>query len=139
MCTSHEVYMESNPQTHGRGSLFPLFSLLCIALLFVSSASALPVVDENQVYITIQDLGVLQDQEIKIFTGEGDLYDTINTSSGVMLWTNQSSYYTFQIQPSTMNTNETTMLTNFGSFLVQNYMAVFFVLIVIVLLASRRR
>lgn len=132
--------MESKQTTSARrGRIPPFISLICIALLLVSSAAAvLPVVDENQVYVTMQDLGVLGDQEIRIFTAEGDLYDTINTSSGVMLVTNVSSYYTFQIQPAPGNTNITTMMTNAGHLLVQNYIAVFFLLVIIVLVARRR-
>ena len=126
--------MESTPHTTGQGGpIIPLLSLLLIVTLCIS-----PVLGDD-IYITMQDLGVIQDQDIKIFNDTGGLVVTINTSMGVSLNTTESTFYTFQIQPAVTNMNGTTMLEDGANFVANNALGVILVLVIVALIFGRKR
>jgi len=118
-----------------------------LVLLFASSILCIPAsADDDYVTVSFEDLNLLGPQMIKVFNDDGDLIQTVNTSSYVLLCINEtdpdySTFYTFVLQPTVTNRPSVSILTGVTDFLQENYVGVFLALIIVICLgiALRRK
>lgn len=127
----------------GRTSQFtstPTF-LALLVILFAFSVLCIPAsADDDYVTVSFEDLNLLGPQNVKVFNDDGDLIQTINTSSYVLLCINEtdedySTFYTLVLQPAPSNMAPSSLLESVMEFLEKYYIAVFLLLIVVFCLA----
>ena len=115
--------------------IFLSVSLFLLLGLLAAPAAAL----DDTITLTFQDLGLIQEQTIKIYNGSGYLVDTVNTSSSVELLTNNTGFYTLQIQPTATNVTGLTLLDQIQTLLTTYWWLVVFVLLILVFVFGGRK
>ena len=112
-------------------SLFSIF--LIFILLLASPASA---EDDTRISVQFQSLG-LTTQNYIVFDDSGDDLFHSNTSSTISLDWNESKFYTIQMQPSVTNVEPTIWYQNVLSFILENYIALFLIIALIVVITRK--
>lgn len=123
----------SHSTTGNRPRMFILSILLISAILSLFVA---PVTADEYITITFQDLGIIGDQDLKIFNSDGEYVTTFNTSQTWSITLNESSddfssLYTVQVQPSATNQTPTGIMDTFFNFILNNWLVLLLIAIVI--------
>jgi len=132
---------QHTPEKPGRGRTSQFTStptfLALLVILFAFSVLCIPAsADDDYVTVSFEDLNLLGPQMIKVFDADGDLLQTVNTSSYVLLCINEtdpdySTFYTFVFQPTVANRPSSSILGGMMDFLEENYLGVFLLLIIV--------
>lgn len=110
-----------------------LFSIFLIFILLASPASA---EDDTRISVQFQSLG-LTTQDYIVFDAAGDDVFHSNTSSTISLDWNESKFYTIQMQPSVTNVEPKIWYQNVLSFILENYIALFLIIALIVVITRK--
>jgi uncharacterized membrane protein YoaK (UPF0700 family) len=115
------------------------FLLLLFACALLSALTLPVTASDDTITLTFQDLGIIQEQTIRIYNGSGHLIETVNTSSSVELLTNNTGFYTLQIQPTATNVTGLTILDQIQTLLTSYWWLVLFVLLILVFVFGGRK
>jgi len=110
-----------------------LFSIILIFFLLTSPASA---EDDTRISVQFQSLGLTTHDYIVFDDSGNDVFHS-NTSSTITLDLNESKFYTIQMQPSVTNVEPTIWYQNFLSFILENYIALFLIIALIVVITRK--
>jgi hypothetical protein len=110
-----------------------LFSIILIFFLLTSPASA---EDDTRISVQFQSLS-LTTQDYIVFDDSGDDVFHSNTSSTITLDWNESKFYTIQMQPSVTNVEPTIWYQNVLNFILDNYIALFLIIALIVVITRK--
>ncbi|EHQ35372.1 hypothetical protein [Methanoplanus limicola] len=118
-------------------STFPILLLVAFFSVLILAAVPASAEEDTRISVQFQDLG-LTTQDITVFDSSGDDIIHSNTSSVVRLDYNESTFFTVQLQPGAVNIQPETMYQKFLNFVLNNWIAVFLILVVIFMLAKKR-